>query len=100
MSKHTPGPWKAEIAEYPSIYAPDLHNAWIAFTARVRSPEERQANAHLLAAAPDMAEALQAAMDLIDAIGDEACDRLGYTPLHDDPRHQQIENAIAKAGGR
>ena len=57
MSKHTPGPWKVSGN---SILAP-----WgeeIAFMAEVDGDvkSEQSANAHLIAAAPEMLESLQA----------------------------------------
>lgn len=44
MSKHTPGPWKIRYPHYPNGY-------YITF-------EQHTANAQLMAAAPDMYEAL------------------------------------------
>jgi hypothetical protein len=63
MSKHTPGPWKAtKFNEHTGLIDP--HCIYIepkvAVVERsVSSPEVDLANAHLIAAAPDLLEALE-----------------------------------------
>jgi hypothetical protein len=69
MSKHTPGPW-AWGANYDGLYGagPDndvlthqsYENMWLAYK---RTAGEREANARLIAAAPELLEALQAMLD-------------------------------------
>jgi hypothetical protein len=65
MSKHTPGPWHYKSGTR-GIFGPEgkaiatLHG-----TPRGYPNPDREANAHLLVAAPDLLEALR---DLVDAI--------------------------------
>jgi hypothetical protein len=66
MSKSTPGPWKAHFAEAYFVTGPDLGrvammmnlNGALGLGGR-RSGDESAANARLIAAAPDLLEALQ-----------------------------------------
>lgn len=75
MSKHTPGPWEVSIddcgrlAGRPGIFAPDELDCavvhWDGFVQEfwrsARGDKEIQANARLIAAAPEMLEALELA---------------------------------------
>lgn len=73
MSKHTPGPWKVfDYGEYPGIDScTEPRRAIVVYSDDDDEPcgvcgetkEERIANARLIAAAPDMLEALKAAID-------------------------------------
>lgn len=63
MSVHTPGPW---ACLHGSVYTQPLAGAPIAPIARMdreagngTSPVERDANAHLIAAAPELLDALE-----------------------------------------
>lgn len=62
--KGTPGPWK--IGKYPDndvVFGPDGHGvAWIEDTT---ASGEEEANARLIAAAPELLEALQKTNDLL-----------------------------------
>jgi hypothetical protein len=93
MSTHTPGPWHAR--EW-NCHAPTSVGAVVngefqlvaecsGTGARDRQTEIESANAHLIAAAPDMLEALKGALDVINA-------------LIPGP-HLTIRAAIAKAEG-
>ena len=67
MNKHTPGPWEArEVSQnWIEILASDLVIGTVLPTQYVslgRSPEQ-QANARLIAAAPELLEALHAMLD-------------------------------------
>lgn len=66
-SAHTPGPWKAHFEEAYYVTGPDLGRVAMMMNlkgahgmAGRRSGEESAANARLIAAAPDLLEALQA----------------------------------------
>ena len=62
-TKHTPGPWRTGgLPQHaPIVYAPDDYAICDTKTFHGRrSPEEAEANARLIAAAPDMLAALQA----------------------------------------
>lgn len=66
MSKHTPGPWVA--VKYPDTKA---HTVWangVSSLASVKhnQPHTQEANAHLIAAAPEMLEALKALIDAFE----------------------------------
>jgi hypothetical protein len=56
--KHTPGPWKASVNNNGNIW---IHSDNVSFIAGVMGPHERRQinpNARLIAAAPEMLEAL------------------------------------------
>ena len=57
MSKHTPGPWMAD-SHYPSVSAPTAPNLSLCNDHAIPM-SERLANARLIAAAPDLLEALR-----------------------------------------
>lgn len=90
MSAHTPGPWKQHLVDETLIVAND--QAAIASTSvEYFWAETAEANARLIAAAPELLElALQYISDL-------------RHPMSDDSRQRRIERAeavITKAGGR
>lgn len=72
MSKHTPGPWMVSEKgpfrkqQVPTVYAADSDLRYIAFCADPNemntSPTDNLANAYLIAAAPDLLEAIQRLM--------------------------------------
>ena len=66
MSKHTPGPW-IEASRY---IVTDEYTICEMFS-RTRS-EERDANQRLIAAAPDLLEALKDAVEIIESTGLDA----------------------------
>lgn len=97
-TKHTPGPWKTPghdipivhvygAGRFPAIvaYYPALVHAGGAGT----TPDERVANARLIAAAPELLAACVLFEDLT---------RNGLAPGSEDLR--QLQNAIAKATGQ
>jgi hypothetical protein len=103
MSKHTPGPWKAEWGTFRLAGQPDRLNQCVIGTPKnsnggqivtttIRGPlhdiEEAKANAHLIAAAPDL---LQAAKNMVQQLRAEFGPHFEATAL---------ERAIEKAEGR
>ena len=63
-TKFTPGPWSVRKHGYP-IITDDAKNRWIATIHSVGPENEvREANAHLIAATPDMYEELECAKDV------------------------------------
>lgn len=94
MSKHTPGPWETDRNNVHTGQIATIHhclnNDWV----EVWSPNwpadeaEQEANARLIAAAPEMLEALQVAELALRERGLRACGE-----------YKQIEAAIAKATG-
>jgi hypothetical protein len=85
QAKHTPGPW---VADGVCINGPDGMIGECGFG--LRGDPEMQANARLMAAAPDLLAACERAKECLDKFG---LDWLGKGP---DP----LEAAIAKAKGR
>lgn len=65
MSVHTPGPWKVEaglVNNQIPITAHPGHKVYVAHVA-IAKLVDAEANARLIAAAPDMLETLRSAMD-------------------------------------
>jgi hypothetical protein len=97
MSKHTTGPWFASVhdddgEQFAVIRAIDS-------IAGMRnsgdySPEEFESNAHLIAAAPELWEALRIVADEYDDTGCEGCGVVSAVAL------QRARAALAKAEGR
>ncbi len=84
MSKHTPGPW-LEVSVASSRYiVTDECNICEMFSPRTR--EERDANQRLIAAAPDLLEALQGIM-------------AGVAGCQKNSEYEAARAAIAKATG-
>lgn len=89
-SAHTPGPWVQNSANAEEIIAPDD----VQVIARIPGAKTglynraAPANARLIAAAPDLLEALRAAEDWLD----------GWVSA--EPQLAMIRAAIAKAEGR
>lgn len=89
MSKHTPGPWY--LGEYAEVYGP-VGYGQIAGMSPNSNIEQRKANARLIAAAPDLLEALQIVVNDWTA----QFERNGHLA----PSWcKQARAAIAKAGG-
>lgn len=85
-SKHTPGPWRVGDAGHAVFGPPDsgmYPNTPITIVQRVVNP----ANARLIAAAPELLEALQDLVSQVQSLGIAA--RLEL---------DQVENALDKAG--
>ena len=107
-TKHTPGPWAAFldelVPERGAVYVEGPHG-WddspICACDYGSSAEENEANAQLIAAAPDMAEALPALIECAEilaaqcrASGDEGRARMYQA------RAEAGRSAIAKATGQ
>lgn len=102
MSKHTPGPWKLAIDEYPK----PIENTTGVEVCRVGgcpncpdSHGENYANIHLIAAAPDLLEACKRALACFRLIYNEF-DRGGDGYLLDSEEYwplAQLRAAINKA---
>lgn len=90
---HTPGPWRALEHNYPIADTGDYDGAWLVLTDNPKRPivelwgdtEETEANARLIAAAPDLLAALQFVMT---AHGEQLSTAF-----------EQAQDAIAKATG-
>jgi hypothetical protein len=90
---HTPGPWDYDmeyiVAPDPGGRHPDIYIAEIAHSddeGRIASPRQQDANRRLIAAAPELLEALQHLLAVLDT--DEQPGKANLYPARD---------AIAKA---
>lgn len=107
MTRHTPGPWAINAGEPTLVYRPGRSESEdepaIAVTYDVESAErfewsrdtdECEANAHLIAAAPDLLDACRVALEVcrFDAGEGRKAYDLQFVRL-------AIESAIAKAEG-
>lgn len=92
MSKHTPAPWRVIKKEYPVGYS-EYEIAWSEDGELVCDVVYTEADARLIAAAPDLLEALQAVQ--IDAVGIGS----GENAISDKTR-EMVNAAIAKAEGK
>lgn len=95
-TKHTPGPWYSAITPTSGTWVGSDPQCMIGI-ARIfgDSDEETEANAALIAAAPDLLEALKALHSCHRAFSN---DPEMWTALDDDAR-KQAEAAIEKAEG-
>lgn len=105
-TKHTPGPWYQDRAHTLRIWADDPatpNEAWlIADAALTGSVDTDNANARLIAAAPELLEACKAAFAKLEAWD------IDWDRLHNDSAYkpefsaetQALRAAIAKAEGR
>ena len=88
MTEHTPGPW--ELSESGiSIYTRNHH-----LIAQTGISEKDQANARLIAAAPDLYEAMMGAMQYLEETLEPCCEVGCECLLH------SFRAAIEKAQGR
>ena len=87
MSKHTPGPW--HVFKDSSIYSKHADYTLAEIVAGM-TDEECDANARLIAAAPELLKALQAALDALRGSA-------GFDEINN--AKKQVKAAIAKATG-
>jgi hypothetical protein len=92
MSKHTPGPWTQDkYGDVTDASGQTIRVEGVALTGR--STEESRANARLIAAAPELLEALQA---MVKEFGFDVVHPQGL--VHDEPHAiRSAIKAIAKA---
>lgn len=87
-AKHTPGPW---IVNYDGLNIDTKQDGGIEQVARVsRTNEEREANARLIAAAPDLLDALKEIEERADSnardLDPESDAHSGFIRIRDDAR--------------
>lgn len=91
VSNHTPGPWKADFTHIGHVKAEN--GAVIAKCSKLTSLVNLEANTRLIAAAPELLEALKAMLALVKDHPDfQGRQHIGLGI--------QVTNAIAKAEGR
>ena len=95
MSKHTPGPWRA-VPNAPGISDTviDSGRMVVADVISRKSTDELRANARLIAAAPELLEALQTCMAALHWNEEAGC----LTGITGDQWHAALD-IIAKATG-
>lgn len=96
MSKHTPGPWVLRTRERwgPTVRVGDLY-VWLAgIVPSSERPGEHEANARLIAAAPDLLASLKEMLDK-----GEGCAACGFGAPGCGCRYERARAAIAKAEG-
>lgn len=97
-TKHTPGPWSVEARNYPIGDTGDYDGCWQILSANAKRPiveiweegDEPDANALLIAAAPELLEALKLCY--------EYC-RLYHSEVEQNNVGKAARAAIAKATG-
>lgn len=102
-TKHTPGPWLATGWENTVVNIPDTHHGGhltiCVYPASGQAPRsEAVANARLIAAAPDMLEALKAIAEACEANADSAMGE-GWIKAHE-KFGAFAHAALAKATGK
>lgn len=71
MKKHTPGPWKLDAIEGAHWNVDAEDGTAVALAQDNKDPGIRRANARLIAAAPELLEALELAEMLFKRMGDK-----------------------------
>lgn len=68
MNKHTPGPWRAKENGFYRVAVVDRDGNYLTYKAGTdRMPDpEREANANLIAAAPELLDALEVVVAIAD----------------------------------
>lgn len=110
-TKHTPGPWKAKTLEEwvegkGGLVVIDAPGKWLSLAnAHIHrdSREEGEANARLIAAAPDLLEALEAMDALVESLWDSVpwgdTFNLDIRALNEVPGKARAAIAKAREGG-
>lgn len=99
MSKHTKGPWHRNVSpatKYPTIFAGRNTHVARVVTDGGLTPEEVEANCDLIAAAPELLEALESMLGIYGDIHDKECMRKGDDELE---TITLARAAITKANG-
>jgi hypothetical protein len=95
-AKHTPGPWGIKHRQWV-VAKRGEHEGEIVVAPTYwmdHAPLEAEANARLIAAAPELLAALKGAGDVIALLAITCCDRVDVS---EDPRVIAVSVAIAKA---
>lgn len=96
---HSPGPWKIEEPQHTGGWGLCVSSITNFIVARIpgRNTAERRANVALIAAAPELLAACEAAFSLpyVRMIGDAYEEGMPERALY-----EQLRNAIAKARGK
>ncbi len=90
MSKHTPAPWKVIDANHIDCYR--IYALGFTIAETLLHDKESEANAQLIAAAPDLLDTLQCVLECYQ-------DYLDGSVLWDDGLEKVINHAIEQATG-
>ncbi|TFZ45654.1 hypothetical protein E5C33_09265 [Stenotrophomonas maltophilia] len=90
-SKHTPGPWTYSHGEHPNFFYIDSPSGDVVYVTASLQPDHVEANARLIAAAPELLQALQ----LVECVYRKNCVNEGEPSSVLD----SMQAAIAKATG-
>lgn len=97
-SKHTPGPWtvRPDPPNLESLIHSDAGGGvWIARVMfGIGTPDQRDANAALMASAPDLLSACEEALGLIEFFHGKP----GWQEYQQSPEMKRLRAAISKAG--
>ena len=108
--RHTPGPWKFEIRNYQAMVTTERDDIDMVVASNLFDEEldpeleEVEANARLIATAPDLLEALQSLLASLENIDFSHLDYLaredGDGSVYDRIPWELTEKAIARATGK
>ena len=96
-NKHTPGPWgwaDNPSGPWPKLIGPDEEGGWIAM-----SSDPNGADAHLIAAAPDLLKALTYTLSMSIEAAADACGGISLDECEDFGWVKDARAVIAKAKG-
>lgn len=101
MSKHTPGPWTSRpFGDSFAVMVSDKRVAYCYGAFADWDKETAEANAHLIAAAPELLEALKEMCEMHGGIHDEDCPEDDTCGCYGKAFNDRINAVIAKAEGR
>lgn len=95
MSKHTPGPWKKFDSAFPQFFVCVAGKDICKVSSGDVTLLEAEANANLIAAAPDLLEALEALLE-----DEEWMDGSGWVYVRNFDKADAARKVIAKARGQ
>lgn len=102
MANHTPGPWNTHICDDTLIVDGDGNDIALVLGDYATQSEVMEARSRLIAAAPDLLEALKAADAALNHLGDvlNGMDAVSEEDELHFPAFEKVRAAIAKAEGR
>lgn len=102
MSAHTPGPWEVTPEKDEGNFAHSIYGDGYKglLIARCNQNGSHDADAHLIAAAPELFALASELEDYFDQRSDADCDHVGFIPNEEMRILVSIRAAIAKAEGR
>jgi hypothetical protein len=102
LTEHSPGPWNSSCYGDGSFIVRGHYGRIVCTRDRVPFPrrEESEANARLIAAAPELLEALQKAREYVAKVNGSIVGAIGHDNTIVKPDLDLIDAAIAKAEGR